>query len=175
MLKKDPNYQKLKLGGAGLLSQSSFWLAADHLLVVEVSNYVERYRRFYFRDVQAIVIQESRTRWWWSVGFSTLLVLSLAALALTKFDTSRPDMIAMGIWLTVALGLGMALAINLWCGPTCVVLVRTAVQTQRLPNIRRRPRAEKLIDRLEPAINAAQTPAAPVVATTPDLPEASTP
>src|SRR5882724_2221817 len=57
MLKKDPNFRRLKIGGAGLAGVSSLWLGPDHLLVVEIAGITEKYRRFYFRDIQAVIVE----------------------------------------------------------------------------------------------------------------------
>ena len=157
MLKNDPSYRRLKMGGGGVMNRSSFWLGPDHLLVVEVANYAERYRRFYFRDVQAILIQKTKTRWWWNLGLGIAFGLALVFSAWMKANAMEADAAAAFVWLGIALFLGVVLLINSLRGPTCTVLVRTAVQTQRLANLRRQRRAEELVRQLEPLIVAAQS------------------
>lgn len=156
MLKKDPNYRRLKLGGAGLLGVSTLWLARDHLLVVEVSGYVEKYRRFYFRDIQAVIVQNTNVRLGWTIGLAVCLALSLLGLVSVKWDSSSPNPVLLGVCVAFMLGFGVPLMINLLRGPTCTVLLRTAVQTQKIPGLSRRAKAGKLVETLAPAITAAQ-------------------
>ena len=37
-------------------SRASLWLAKDHLLQIDTSGYTENYKRFHFRDIQALVL-----------------------------------------------------------------------------------------------------------------------
>ncbi|MDR3456910.1 MAG: hypothetical protein P4N60_05650 [Verrucomicrobiae bacterium] len=156
MLKKDPNYQRLKLGGAGLMGVSTLWLAQDHLLVVEVTGYVEKYRRFYFRDIQAMVIQSTSLRLWWSLGLGAMIACLLLILLVTTWNSPSPDPVVVWVFVGIMLLFAVPLLINLLRGPTCTVLVRTAVQTQKIPGLNRRKKAGKLMALLVPAISAAQ-------------------
>jgi len=177
MLKKDPGYRRLKLGRAGLTSTSSFWQAPDHLLIVEVTGCVEKYRRFYFRDIQAVIVQKTRTRSLWNVGLIMGLLLMLVILLQVSWDGRSDDAAGLFICAFLAFSLIASLALNLLRGPTCTVLIRTAVQTQVLPNINRRKKADKLVEQIGPAIIAAQTtPAAPAAtATTTSNPSGASP
>ncbi|HSY19496.1 MAG TPA: hypothetical protein VK815_14230 [Candidatus Acidoferrales bacterium] len=172
MLKKDPNYRQLKPGGAGLFGVSTFWLAPDHLLVVEVSGYVEKYRRFYFRDIQALIVQQTSLRLWWSLGLGACITVLLGILMLVTLGSSSADPATVGVFIAFMLCLGVPLLINILRGPTCTVSVRTAVQTQKIPNLTRRNKAGKLVELLKSAIAAAQeAPPAPApAAVTPDNP-----
>ncbi len=51
--------------------------------------------------------------------------------------------------------------VNLLRGPTCVCQIRTAVQTERLPTLKRLRTARKVIARLKPMIEQTQSPLAP--------------
>jgi hypothetical protein len=166
MLKKDPNYQRLKAGRRGVFGQSSYWLGANHLLVVEVANYVERYRRFYYSDVQAIVVQHSNLRLWTNLvlGFFTFAALAIGVLlAVTPLRNgfTEGDYIAVGVWLGVALLFAVFLLVNTLRGPTCSVHVRTAVQTQKLSGLSRWRAADTFVAALQPLIVAAQGQLAP--------------
>lgn len=171
MLKKDPNYRRLKLGRAGLASTSSFWQAPDHLLVVEVAGTVEKYRRFYFRDIQAVIIQKSKVRMLWTISLAVGLLLMLLILFQVNWSPQSDEAPVFFIFLTVVLVLIITLVMNLLRGPTCVVLLRTAVQTQILPNINRRKKAIQLVEQLGPAIIAAQT--TPATSPAPGVPTES--
>ena len=166
MLKNDPNYRRLKFNGNGLSGSSSLWLAQDHLLIVEVAGYVEKYRRYYFRDIQAVIVQNTSVRLGWTIGLTVCLALSLLGLVSVKWDSPSPDPVVLGVCVVFMLCFGVPLMINLLLGPTCTVLVRTAVQTQKIPNISRRNKAGKLVAELAPAVTAAQQ-ASPATATAP--------
>ncbi len=40
-------------------ARSSLWLGGDHLLMVEESNFCERYKRFYLKDIKAITVNKT--------------------------------------------------------------------------------------------------------------------
>lgn len=169
MLKRDSNYQRLKAGTRSMLGQSSYWLGSNHLLVVEVSNYVERYRRFYFRDVQAILVQHSQRRFWWNLALGIALAVALLIFLILAFPAmqrgfNNADYFILGAWLATALLFTTFLLVNTLRGPTCAVYLRTAVQTQKLPGLSRQRNAEAFVATLQPLIAMAQNqyPAAPV-------------
>ena len=51
-----PAYRRLTRSRAGVGSYSSLWLGADHVMQLSSTGYTESYRRFYFRDIQAIFL-----------------------------------------------------------------------------------------------------------------------
>jgi hypothetical protein len=50
-------YRRLPGRRMGFLRSPSCWLGDDHILLVEGTRFAEIYRRVYFRDLQALVIQ----------------------------------------------------------------------------------------------------------------------
>jgi len=70
-------YKKYKkiASGANTAGRSRLYLADDHLLHVE-GSYVENYRRFYFRDIQAISAHK-RQPIAWLVVLAILLLITL--------------------------------------------------------------------------------------------------
>jgi hypothetical protein len=141
---------------AAFATRSSLWLGPDHLLSVDISGYSEEYKRFYYRDIQAITLQKTRRRvvWNWVLGIPTVLFLVglIAALAAGPAEYLAPA-ISLGIG---ALICGIPLLLNNWSGSTCVCQLRTAVQVEELPSLNRLPRAQRAIDRIRPFIAAAQ-------------------
>ncbi len=180
MLKKDPNFTRLKkLGGRGYLGRVSYWLGVDHLLVVEVTNYNERYRRFYFRDLQAVIVQRNRNRMWGNIAIAVLGCLFLSLLVLAGFGNSNalPLIVIFSIVFLLAV---IVLLINTVGGPMCSIHLRTAVQTQKLTGITRWRRAEFLIGTLTPLIQSAQsametTPTVPTSSSNPPAPSTAQP
>ena len=49
-------YRKLPGKRRGFFNVSSVWAGPDHLLLVRGSRFREEYKRFYYRDVQAIAV-----------------------------------------------------------------------------------------------------------------------
>ena len=130
--------------------RSSLWLGKDHLLCVDSTGYAENYKRFYFRDIQAITIRKTEGCKVRLIVYGGLTVFfgMLAAIYRQAVTT----------WL---FGLPAALfallfAINLFAGPTSACLLQTAVQTEELPSLNRLRRARKVLERLRTLITAAQ-------------------
>jgi hypothetical protein len=170
VLTKDPGYKRLKLGGRSWVNNATYWIGSNHLLVVEVANYVERYRRFYFRDIQTILVQNSPARLGWNIGFGVVAGLLLMGLLASAFSGSR-DNVSVTIWFAFFLLFAACLMINTLRGPSCSVHVRTAVQTQKLAGVSRWRKADALVTALTPLIHEAQSsmaagnlPASPVEA-----------
>lgn len=163
----DLKYQRLTPARArsqfavAFMARSSLWLGDDHLLLVETNGYTESYKRFYFRDIQAISIQQTnRYRWWAGItGFFALvfLILAIATMPKTSPVQWNGGEIAGGIFLGGIAGLGLLfLVINWILGPTCRCFLRTAVQTEELPSLCRERRTRKVFDQIRPQIVAAQ-------------------
>src|SRR5438046_7646001 len=55
-------YWRLPGRGAGLLSYSRLWLGPCHLLLARMAFFSEEYKRFYFRDIQAVVTRRTTLR-----------------------------------------------------------------------------------------------------------------
>lgn len=131
------------------ISRASLWLGDDHLLCVDTTGYSEIYKRFYFRDIEAIVVRGTRTRGVWSIvwGLVSALFLIICLLAI--------DPVARGIFAGLTGVCALVLVINLVQGPTCTCEIRTLVQTERLPLSRIR-KVRKFLDHVRPLIASAQ-------------------
>ena len=153
MLRRDPNFRKLPGGGRGLARTSSYWLGSDYLLAVYVEGYLERYRRFYYRDIQAIVLRKTRRR---ALTCTALGLLTVGALgsALTANGATRIALFVSGGLLLIAI------IVNVVRGPTCVCHLRTAVQMEKLTGMNRLRTARRAIALLTSRIDAAQAAAA---------------
>src|ERR1051326_1750933 len=60
---------KFAVSSAG---SSSLWLGKDHLLCIDTTGYTEAYKRFYFRDIQALSLRKTDGYKWWSLAFPVL-------------------------------------------------------------------------------------------------------
>jgi hypothetical protein len=132
------------------ISQYSLWLGRDHLLLIESNGYTETYKRFYFRDIQAIIARRTSARMITSIGCGVIgaMVLGIGFLV---GETSAIITFAVIAGVTCLIPLW----INLLLGPTCMCQIRTAVQIEDLP-IRRLGKARKILERIRPLIAEAQ-------------------
>jgi len=151
----DIKYQRLtgthtrQAFSVALASRTSLWLGPDHLLCVEYNGFSETYKRFYFRDIQAVTIRETPWRTIWNGILIIPLGLCWAAL-MTSSD--RGTAFAWGLCVAVV-GIPFLLN-NLW-GTACACRLRTAVQVEDLP-LRRVRKARRVLQRIRPLIAAAQ-------------------
>jgi hypothetical protein len=60
-------------------SLCTVWMARDHLLLISRTGYTETYKRFYFRDIQAVIIRKTATAFVWNI---VLMILALASILL---------------------------------------------------------------------------------------------
>jgi hypothetical protein len=178
MAAKEKEYQRLwgqgvRWQGIYQAGRSRLWLGKDHLLCTQTLWYTQEYKRFYFRDIQAIIIRKTETGKIINLVITTFTVLPLIGAIASSGDTSI-------FWWSVAGFFGLILLINTIYGATCATHIRTAVQTEELPSVQRIRRANKLLARVRPLIaeaqgelNAAEIPARmeelarPASATTP--------
>jgi hypothetical protein len=135
-------------------SRSSLWLGSDHLLSVVNEDYSESYRRFFFKDIRAIVVQKTSTGKLWSILLS-LLAATFASLMLTSivFAWSKAATIAFAVFAGIFL---LCLLVNGLRGPTCTCYIQTAIQKNDLCAVRRLRHAMKLIGQLRSIIEAVQ-------------------
>ncbi|MBV8585859.1 MAG: hypothetical protein JO308_06195 [Verrucomicrobia bacterium] len=129
--------------------RSALYLGEDHLLLSTQMILVERYRRFFFRDIQTIAAAKS-SRWVWA-----------ACVWLVPFVFSSLWFIGQswGYYLTGGVSLlvfGALFVASLLAGPTYVVEIRTAVQRQRLRPIERAGKYRRFCRDVLPLILQAQ-------------------
>ena len=129
--------------------RSSLLVGEDHLLKVESTIFSESYKRFFFRDIQSVMIKTNRRRMVWNVVLAGLLLLEVV-LGTNTGDTWSITMMVMAS-ITVLL-----LIINNVLGTTCDVHIQTAVQTEDLTPLSRVRRATHALDKLRPLIIQAQ-------------------
>jgi hypothetical protein len=157
----EKEYQRLTrsaVGGRGRItltftSRQSLWLAKDHLLSIRSNRFIEEYRRFYFRDIQAITLRRTRRRAIWNLALSLALLVVLASF----LSDSRPVLSAnLWPWYLLFAILSLPLLINNVRGPTCTCYIRTAVQMEELPSMNRVRKVSRILERIRPLIAEAQ-------------------
>jgi hypothetical protein len=150
----------------GTYSRTSLWLGRDHLLCIDASSYTERYKRFYFRDIQAITLVASKRRmiWNWVLGvlFAVPAFFLIAGLLATWDRAVQSSDTVTFVVLGIPAGLLLVLLlINNLRGRACVGYLRTAVQIEQLPSLSRFRQARKVLDRIRPLITEVQGGLAP--------------
>jgi hypothetical protein len=145
-----PKYIRLPGRGRTMSGTSRLYLGNDHILMAQSVGYSESYKRFFFADIQAIIVRKTIAGMVWN-GVWGLIAMFFMVLAISVNET--PASYVLG---GIAAFFVLALLINTALGPMCVCHVRTAVQTERLTAISRLRTANKLIERIRPLIVAAQ-------------------
>jgi hypothetical protein len=153
MAVREKKYRRLSGGRFGLFSTHSLWQGHDHLLRAESGMMIERYWRFYFTDIQAVLLHRTWTHYYWSLLWTILSLAWGTCLLIEPF----PRSLALGFGLLFLL----LLAANLILGPSCRVHLQTAVQVQRLPGLVRVRKARRVMDRIREAAERVQGPLAP--------------
>jgi hypothetical protein len=149
MAKKEKEYQRLPGRRRTLTGTCTLWLGPDHLLRVDSHGYAENYKRFYYRDIQSIVLVPTPRRQSFLTGWAALGA-PLATLALFLGG-------AWGISLGSLAGLAaLMLAVTWLRGPTCECRLQTAVQTEVLPSLNLVRAASKALKRLLTRVEAVQ-------------------
>jgi hypothetical protein len=147
MAKDRKHFKKLPGRPFSLFGVRRLWQGPDHLLWVETIMGQEHYRRFYYKDIQAVVLQRTSHHHYWNVLWGVLSLLSgLVTLA-------APDLIYVGAVLTVFFL--VTLAINWFLGPACTIYLQTAVQLQQI-TLGRLRKAQRVMDRLKDLIENQQ-------------------
>ncbi len=143
-------YRKLPGHRRGLLRGSSVWMGADHLLLVKSVRFREEYKRFFLRDIQAIVVAE-KPRFHIS---SRSLAIGILWLAVYLFARSRAQWIPMVLWTSAVLLVGIWLYVSY--GLSCSCRIITAVSRDQLPSIYRTWIARRFLAEVEPRIREVQ-------------------
>ena len=149
-----PKYRKFSKQRGSLLRVVRLWAASDHLLLVGSTMGFESYRRFYFRDIQALIVRRTTKRANWllanAIGFAVFAIIcgSLIASSHGKpfaSDTSIAFSVITGM---VAFVFLVGLVWQLILGPSCVVHLQMPNGLAKLENFDRIRAASSLRDRL---------------------------
>ncbi len=127
----------------------TLWRADDHILSVENHVFAEDYKRFYFRDIQAITVQKTKRGRNWNIVLSAFAGLFLLLAIWVGGSGALPLLVVSGTFL-------LGLVINAWRGPTCTCKIFTQVQEETLPSLGRLKRAETVIPILRRKVESVQ-------------------
>jgi hypothetical protein len=147
-------YQRLPGARRTPLRKATLWLASDHILSIDSRRFSEEYKRYYFKDIQAIVVRQTTgstlSRAIEMVMVIVLALLGVAAWRLQSIGTAA----AAGVIL-------LAFLIFKLLGPLCACHLITAVSSDRLPSLDRLRDAEQALGIIGPLVRQAQRESAP--------------
>lgn len=151
-LPEDPNYRRLKVAHRTPWGSATYWLAEDHLLIVQVVGFVETYRRIDRADIQVILVQPSswgRVATFLSVAgvIFSLMTSGGFVMAMQANADFLPFAVLAGVGAVVCLA---ALGWSLTRWRSCRTVLQTAVQAHGLPGVDTLPLARRLIAELQP-------------------------
>jgi hypothetical protein len=154
MAETETPYRRLPGKGrkSGFLSATSrvtLWLGQDHILQVETTGWEEEYKRFYFRDIQAIVVRRTARDRIWSGALGGMTFICL----LGYFTAGGGLAITCAVVGIITL---IGFLINYYLGPTCSCQLRTAVQNEFLWSLNRMVNAERVLKTIVPIIEHTQ-------------------
>jgi hypothetical protein len=169
-------YRKLPGTRRGFIQKSSVWAGPDHLLLVRGTRFRDEYKRFYYRDVQAIAVARAprfhiSTRTvaialaCWAAA-AVVQILVLRATGMRLFGVIYTPVVAYGgipalVGISAALPafVGLILAI-IWAyvsgRQSCRCRIYTAVSGDDLPSVYRMWTARKFLAEVEPLIAQTQ-------------------
>ncbi len=131
------------------------YLGPDHVLMVTNAWFGEDYKRFYYRDIQAIVVQKNGAAGILNLVLGGLLafLVFLAVLGLGSWQWDEVGFVITGIIFGIVL---LLLLVNIAMGPTCICKLQTAVHAERLPSLGRLRRTRRAVQRIQMKVEEVQ-------------------
>jgi hypothetical protein len=148
-----PDFPYRRLPGAlrGFIRKASLWEGPDHLLSIDGNRFVERYRRFYYRDIEAIIVQKSPR-----AGSLVLWVLSGLALFLAWNWLTHRRWIMASLPAVIGLFLLLLYRVIVSLRFSCRCFIQTAVSREQIPALLRARNLEPALSRIRCRIAEAQ-------------------
>ncbi|MEP6672650.1 MAG: hypothetical protein ABJF10_26030 [Chthoniobacter sp.] len=171
-----PAYRKIPGGGFSWKGHGRLWLAEDHLLEVTSILVLEQYRRFFFQEARAFVVQRTNLRliWGWILGGAGAVLGLVAGSALwVALANSTEDWHIAFYFAAGPFGVGALFFLTLWVinlllGPTCRCHLLTSTGWHALSAPTRMGPAGRAQAQIVSIIQTAQGPApTPEAAVTP--------
>ncbi len=147
-------YRKLPGQRRGFLRGSSVWLGPDHLLLVKSYRFREEYKRYHFKDIQAIAIAQV-PRFHFSTRSAGIAVLWIIALLLSnRFSYGAPL-----LWIAAAALFAAWIYVSE--SRSCICRIYTAVSADELPSVYRTWVAARFLRDVESRVAEVQGEFAP--------------
>jgi hypothetical protein len=143
-------YQRLPGARRTPFRKATLWLASDHILSIDSHRFSEEYKRYYFKDIQAIVVRQTTGSTAMSKAIDMVVAIVLALLGVAAWRLqSIGAAAAAGVILS-------AFLIFKSLGPFCACHLITAVSSDRLPSLDLLRDAEKALGIIGPLVQQAQ-------------------
>lgn len=130
----------------------SLWQTDDHLLLVENNGITESYRRFYFKDIQALIIQKTN----FSRNFNYIALSILFTAAIIYLSRVLGDGFLSSVVMSIFFISLISLFLNYFMGVTCTCRIITPVQDEYIPSLKRLRNAVKVKKVIDNACTALQ-------------------
>jgi hypothetical protein len=149
-------YERLPARGYGVVNAGTLWLGPDHLLAVHAFPGGESYRRYFFHDIEAVLMRPTPRRLWINVVALVLAGLNLLPFLVIVGASGGAGSFAAGLFGVGLLFCLLVAAINTARGPTCEVRIQTAVQCDPVLALHREDAARRVLEIVRARIVAAQ-------------------
>jgi len=126
---------------------TTWYLSDDCLLAAKRMMYSVEYRRFYLRDLESVVVWQSRL--WLFRLLIPAVVMGALAISLWRWVNFTAGAVAGGVALAWC-------ALELALGPTATSRIRITGGSVELPLVMRTRRARRVLARIDAAIRAAR-------------------
>jgi hypothetical protein len=146
----EQKYRRLPGRRQGIISRASLWMGHDHILLVKSSWFREEYKRFYLRDIQAIVVARG-PRFYLS---TPMLIFAVIWLFSGFFMGAWPFSVAIAWGVLTTLMLAAWLSVSVMAGCRCRLY--TAVSRDDLPSLFRTWTARRFLQHVQPRIEQVQ-------------------
>lgn len=141
-------YRRLPGARRRLFRKATLWLSTDHILAVDSHRFTEEYKRYYFKDIQAIIVTQMSTAASRTIDLIAVVALVLLALVAWRLE-SRGTFVVAGL-------LFFGYLIHKLLGPICSCHLITAVSSDKLPSLNRMRTAAKALRMIQPLVEQAQ-------------------
>jgi hypothetical protein len=141
-------YRRLPGARRRLLRKATLWLSSDHILAVDSRRFTEEYKRYYFKDIQAIIVTQMSTATSRTIDLAFLIVLAVLVLIAWRLE-SRGTFVVTGLVL-------LGYLIHKLLGPMCSCHLITAVSSDKLPSLTRVRSAAKALRMIQPLVEQSQ-------------------
>jgi hypothetical protein len=144
-------YRRITQKRRAFLAYSQLFLAPDHMMLVRSDRFEERYQRFYFKDIQALVVSGVPARSWMRAAFGVVSAAIVLLAATTIRVPAWRALTALVGFVPAAIAL-----VDYLRGERCQVIVKTAVSNEPLPPVSRMRVATTVIAQLKSAVEQMQ-------------------
>jgi hypothetical protein len=140
-------------GKKGFFHKFTLWLAEDHILAVESNYYTEIYKRFYFKDFQALIVRKTDSLSLITGIIAAIMCVFLIILLAGIARHNRGLTIFASVFL---LSLTIKLAVHLIRGTTCACHLKMPLAVHELPSLCRMKYARLVLEQLTPLVQKFQ-------------------